>query len=135
MGPLHNKVFSSGVYLPFNKLFAKKNTCNFFHKSFGTDVFEFWKQSATFEVNFLIDVDVWLIEVGKSHYFSPMKMLSKDQKVILAQMIFNDRDLLFGDCGPNLSKVEKQEKWIEIFIKLNAMGANIPDYKVNVFYV
>jgi hypothetical protein len=48
--------------------------------------------------------------------------------------MFNERDLLFGECGPNLSKVEKQEKWIEIFIKLNAMGANIPDYKVNFIY-
>ena len=57
-------------------------------------------------------------------------MLLKDQKVVLAQMIFNDRELLFGENGPNVSKVEKQEKWIEIFIKLNAMGANIPDYKV-----
>ena len=45
-------------------------------------------------------------------------------------MIYNERDILFGECGPSLSKVEKQEKWIEIFIKLNSMGANIPDYKV-----
>jgi hypothetical protein len=59
-------------------------------------------------------------------------MLLKDQKVVLAQMIFNDRELLFGENGPNVSKVEKQEKWIEIFIKLNAMGANIPDYKVSI---
>ena len=58
-------------------------------------------------------------------------MLTKEQKIILAQMIYNERDLLFGECGPSLSKVEKQEKWIEIFIKLNAMGANIPDYKVS----
>jgi hypothetical protein len=58
-------------------------------------------------------------------------MLTKEQKILLAQMIYNERDLLFGECGPNLSKVEKQEKWIEIFIKLNSMGANIPDYKVN----
>ena len=48
----------------------------------------------------------------------------------MAQMIYNERDILFGECGPSLSKVEKQEKWIEIFIKLNSMGANIPDYKV-----
>ena len=53
-------------------------------------------------------------------------MLDKNQKTIFAQMLFNDKDLLFGD-GP---KLEKQEKWIEVFIKLNAMGANIPDYKV-----
>ena len=53
-------------------------------------------------------------------------MLDKNQKTIFAQMLFNDKDLLFGDCN----KQEKQEKWIEIFIKLNAMGANIPDYKV-----
>ncbi len=59
-----------------------------------------------------------------------IKMLSKEHKILLAQMIFNERQVLFGDCGPNLSKVEKQEKWVEIFIKLNSMGANIPDYKV-----
>lgn len=59
-----------------------------------------------------------------------IKMLSKELKIFLAQLIFNERHILFGDCGPNLSKVEKQEKWVEIFIKLNAMGANIPDYKV-----
>ncbi len=53
-------------------------------------------------------------------------MLDKNQKTIFAQMLFNDKDLLFGE----FPKQEKQEKWIEIFIKLNAMGANIPDYKV-----
>lgn len=61
-------------------------------------------------------------------------MLTKEQKVTFAQMLFNDKDLLFGDCGPNLSKVEKQEKWIEIFIKLNAMGANIPSYQVRLIF-
>ena len=67
---------------------------------------------------------------GQIGTLNRMKMLLKDQKIVLAQMIFNDRELLFGENGPNVSKVEKQEKWIEIFIKLNAMGANIPDYKV-----
>ncbi len=58
-------------------------------------------------------------------------MLTKELKAIFAQMLYNDKDMLFGECGPSLSKVEKQEKWIEIFIKLNAMGANLPDYKVS----
>lgn len=58
-------------------------------------------------------------------------MLTKELKVVFAQMLYNDKDLLFAECGPHLSKTEKQEKWIEIFIKLNALGANIPDYKVS----
>lgn len=45
-------------------------------------------------------------------------------------MIFNEKEILFGESN----KLEKQEKWIELFIKLNAMGANIPDYKVRHFF-
>ena len=59
-----------------------------------------------------------------------MTMLSYDQKLLMAQMIFNERDILFGDFGPDLTKVEKQEKWIEILMKLNSVGANMTDYKV-----
>ena len=57
-------------------------------------------------------------------------MLSYDQKMLMAQMIFNEKTILFGDFGPDLTKVEKQEKWMEIVVKLNGIGANIQDYKV-----
>ncbi len=57
-------------------------------------------------------------------------MLTYDQKVLMAQMIFNEKDVLFGDFGPSLTKVEKQEKWMEILVKLNSLGANVQDYKV-----
>ena len=59
-----------------------------------------------------------------------VKMLSYDQKMLMAQMIFNEKSILFGDFGPDLTKVEKQEKWMEIVVKLNGIGANIQDYKV-----
>ena len=57
-------------------------------------------------------------------------MLTYDQKLLLSQMIFNEKEILFGEFGPNLSKVEKQEKWMEILVKLNSIGANLHDYKV-----
>jgi hypothetical protein len=40
------------------------------------------------------------------------------------------RHIIIGELGPNLSKADKQEKWNEIFLKLNAMRANLPDFKV-----
>ena len=58
-------------------------------------------------------------------------MLTYEQKMLMAQMIFNEREILFGEFGPNLTKVEKQEKWMEILVKLNSIGANVHDYKVN----
>lgn len=58
-------------------------------------------------------------------------MLTYDQKILMAQMIFNEKVILFSDFGPNLTKVEKQEKWMEIVVKLNSIGANIQDYKVS----
>ena len=58
-------------------------------------------------------------------------MLTHEQKMLMAQMIFNEKSVLFGDFGPDLTKVEKQEKWMEIVVKLNGMGANIQDYKVS----
>jgi len=48
----------------------------------------------------------------------------------MAQMIFNEKETLFGEFGPELTKVEKQEKWMEILVKLNSVGANLTDYKV-----
>jgi len=56
-------------------------------------------------------------------------MLTTDQKMLMAQMIFNEKEILFGEFGADLTKVEKQEKWIEILVKLNSIGANIHDYK------
>ena len=58
-------------------------------------------------------------------------MLNYDQKLLMAQMIFNEKEILFGEFGPSLTKVEKQEKWMEILVKLNSVGANIHDYKVS----
>ena len=58
-------------------------------------------------------------------------MLSKEQKLALAQMVFNNKDVIMGEYGPNLTKVEKQQKWMEILIKLNSMGADITDYQVS----
>ena len=49
----------------------------------------------------------------------------------MAQMIFNEKETLFGEFGPELTKVEKQEKWMEILVKLNSVGANLTDYKVS----
>ena len=60
-------------------------------------------------------------------------MLTTDQKMSMAQMIFNEKEILFGEFGADLTKVEKQEKWIEILVKLNSIGANIHDYKVSTF--
>jgi hypothetical protein len=57
-------------------------------------------------------------------------MLNRDQKKVLAQLLFNDKEILFGDVGTAISKADKQKKWIEIFIKMNSFGANFPDYKV-----
>ena len=57
-------------------------------------------------------------------------MLTPEQKMLMVQMIFNEKEVLFGEFGPDLSKVEKQEKWIEILVKLNSLGANLTDYKV-----
>lgn len=62
---------------------------------------------------------------------SEFTMLTYDQKILMAQMIFNEKVILFSDFGPNLTKVEKQEKWMEIVVKLNSIGANIQDYKVS----
>ena len=59
-----------------------------------------------------------------------LKMLTPEQKMLMAQMIFNEKEVLFGEFGPDLSKVEKQEKWMEILVKLNSVGANLTDYKV-----
>jgi len=56
-------------------------------------------------------------------------MLSKEHKLLLAQLVYNDRHIIIGELGPNLSKADKQEKWNEIFLKLNAMRANLPDFK------
>ena len=61
---------------------------------------------------------------------SMLKMLTPEQKMLMAQMIFNEKEVLFGEFGPDLSKVEKQEKWMEILVKLNSVGANLTDYKV-----
>ena len=58
-------------------------------------------------------------------------MLTFEQKMLMAQMIFNEKEILFGEFGPGLSKVEKQEKWMEILVKLNSIGANLTDYKVS----
>ena len=66
---------------------------------------------------------------------SSVKMLTYDQKVLMAQMIFNEKDILFGEFGPDLTKVEKQEKWMEILVKLNSIGANVSDYKVSLFFL
>ena len=60
-------------------------------------------------------------------------MLTTDQKMLMAQMIFNEKEILFGEFGADLTKVEKQEKWIEILVKLNSIGANIHDYKVSTY--
>ena len=51
--------------------------------------------------------------------------------MLMAQMIFNEKETLFGEFGPELTKVEKQEKWMEILVKLNSVGANLTDYKVS----
>merc|ERR1711899_213932 len=61
---------------------------------------------------------------------SMLKMLTPEQKMLMAQMIFNEKEVLFGEFGPDLSKVEKQEKWMEILVKLNSVGANLTDYKI-----
>merc|ERR1712141_224596 len=58
------------------------------------------------------------------------KMLTFEQKMLMSQMIFNEKEILFGEFGPGLSKVEKQEKWMEILVKLNSVGANLTDYKI-----
>ena len=58
-------------------------------------------------------------------------MLTFEHKMLMAQMIFNEKETLFGDFGPELTKVEKQEKWMEILVKLNSVGANLTDYKVS----
>ena len=70
-------------------------------------------------------------KASKVKRFRILKMLTYDQKILMAQMIFNEKDILFSDFGPNLTKVEKQEKWMEIVVKLNSIGANIQDYKVS----
>ena len=57
-------------------------------------------------------------------------MLTFEQKALMAQMIFNEKEILFGEFGADLTKVEKQEKWMEILVKLNSIGANVHDYKV-----
>ena len=59
------------------------------------------------------------------------KMLTFEHKMLMAQMIFNEKETLFGEFGPELTKVEKQEKWMEILVKLNSVGANLTDYKVS----
>ena len=59
------------------------------------------------------------------------KMLTFEQKALMAQMVFNEKEILFGEFGADLTKVEKQEKWMEILVKLNSIGANIHDYKVS----
>ena len=70
-------------------------------------------------------------KASKVKSFRILNMLTYDQKILMAQMIFNEKDILFSDFGPNLTKVEKQEKWMEIVVKLNSIGANIQDYKVS----
>ena len=70
-------------------------------------------------------------ELLKRRKNSEFRMLTYDQKILMAQMIFNEKVILFSDFGPNLTKVEKQEKWMEIVVKLNSIGANIQDYKVS----
>ena len=70
-------------------------------------------------------------KASKVKSFRILKMLTYDQKILMAQMIFNEKNILFSDFGPNLTKVEKQEKWMEIVVKLNSIGANIQDYKVS----
>ena len=62
---------------------------------------------------------------------SNLKMLTFEHKMLMAQMIFNEKETLFGEFGPELTKVEKQEKWMEILVKLNSVGANLTDYKVS----
>jgi len=56
-------------------------------------------------------------------------MLTFEQKALMAQMIFNEKEILFGEFGADLTKVEKQEKWMEILVKLNSIGGNVNDYK------
>ena len=56
-------------------------------------------------------------------------MLTFEQKALMAQMIFNEKEILFGEFGADLTKVEKQEKWMEILVKLNSIGGNVHDYK------
>ena len=60
-------------------------------------------------------------------------MLTTDQKLLMAQMIFNEKEILFGKFEADLTRVDKQEKWIEILVKLNSIGANIYDYKVSTY--
>ena len=61
-------------------------------------------------------------------------MLTFEHKMLMAQMIFNEKETLFGEFGPELTKVEKQEKWMEILVKLNSVGANLTDYKVSISF-
>ena len=62
-----------------------------------------------------------------------VNMLTTDQKLLMAQMIFNEKEILFGKFEADLTRADKQEKWIEILVKLNSIGANIHDYKVSTF--
>ena len=96
-----------------------------------SDPSNFKKQKQT-ESSFELNLKFQRFRVLKLENFknSMLKMLTPEQKMLMAQMIFNEKEVLFGEFGPDLSKVEKQEKWMEILVKLNSVGANLTDYKV-----
>ena len=57
-------------------------------------------------------------------------MLTREQKLLFARLIFNAKEILFADsANSEVTKPEKASKWFEILMQLNSVGANIPDYK------
>lgn len=103
-----NQLYRLGTW-PYSSTFSRFFDVRQFHEFF----------SLAFQLSDLTD----FLEIQSE------KMLTHDQKLLMAQMIFNEREVLFGEFGPGLTKVEKQEKWMEILVKLNSIGANVNDYK------
>lgn len=58
-----------------------------------------------------------------------MSSLSKDQKLKLACLVCDSKEVLFGKFSPTVTKAARNKKWDEIFQQMVAVGAPVKDAK------
>ena len=56
-----------------------------------------------------------------------MSSLTVDQKLKLATLVKDNKDVLFGKYSPTITKVGKHKAWEEIYGEMIAVGAPIKD--------
>ena len=61
------------------------------------------------------------------HKKSAMSILTVDQKVKLASLVRDRKDVLFGKYSPTVTKMSKNKMWEDIFHQMIASGAPIKD--------